>query len=75
VHRRLDGECDPALCVPVIQLVVCTLAAVTSLSRIADNMHHPADVACGAALGVIVALWNVRCPHRAATTCIIVKKT
>jgi undecaprenyl-diphosphatase len=43
-------------------LVLLTLAALTAFSRVFVGIHYPADVAAGAAIGVLVALalWFAR---------------
>lgn len=58
-RRRLDSDYS-VLCVYVAEMVVCTVAMFTCLSRVTDNMHHSSDVICGAALGVVVAVWNIQ---------------
>lgn len=59
VHRRLNSDYS-VLCKYVVETLLCTAALFTCLSRVTDNMHHASDVVCGAAIGVIVAVWNVR---------------
>ena len=58
-HRRLDSDYS-VLCKYIVEMLVCMAAVFTCLSRVTDNMHHSSDVLGGAAIGVIVAVWNVR---------------
>ncbi len=52
------GTDGPHLLVrPFIQLAALSLAWVTSLSRVADHVHHLSDVLVGLALGTGMALW------------------
>jgi len=39
-----------------LQLVLVIMASMSSISRITDNRHHPADVWVGAILGILVAI-------------------
>ena len=39
-----------------LQLGLVIMAATSSISRITDNRHHPADVWVGALIGIILAL-------------------
>jgi len=58
-HRRLDMDYS-MLFKYVAEMLVCAVAVFTCLTRVTDNMHHWSDVLCGAAVGLIVAVWNVR---------------
>ena len=39
-----------------LQLVLVIMAAMSSVSRVTDNRHHPSDVWAGAGIGIFVAL-------------------
>eukprot|EP00455_Lapot_gusevi_P048757 TRINITY_DN679_c0_g2_i1.p1 TRINITY_DN679_c0_g2~~TRINITY_DN679_c0_g2_i1.p1 ORF type:complete len:274 (+),score=64.93 TRINITY_DN679_c0_g2_i1:67-888(+) len=48
-----------ALVRPLVQLGYLTIALFVALSRISDYRHHPEDVASGAALGILLAIYFV----------------
>lgn len=54
LERRLDV--GSLLARVWLQLGLLIMAAVSSLSRVTDNRHHPADVLAGAVLGLVLAL-------------------
>jgi len=71
-HRRLDSDYS-VLLKYVAEMLVCTLAAFTCLTRITDNMHHWSDVLAGVAVGLIVAVWNVK--TRSSAIAVIADRT
>jgi len=58
-QRRPAALTRPATLRPSLQVAAVCVAWVTSLSRVADRVHHVGDVLVGAAIGLIAAVWAV----------------